>query len=163
MQLRSETKVIDGTTFITTELPVMRGLVLGARLGKIITPMLSQLRGVDRPKMLAAVNAFRGDAKDMDLAALGDIFEALGPAASEAFTKIEPIIDQLARDMLVSTTAIVDGVKVELNSDVAINAAFGGQLWTILKVLWWVGMVNFKKKLNAAPVVATSAPAKGSP
>jgi len=151
MTLRSDDRIIDGTRFITTSLPVLDGLVLWAQLGKLAAPALSKLRSVDATGV-ASVLARLGKLEELDAALAGDIFAAFGPALTELFAKLEPAtMRALARSMLASTTAIVDGVKLRFaDGDVAIDAAFGDRFGTFMKVLFWVGRHNFQS-FSSAP------------
>lgn len=160
MTLRSDDRTIDGIRFLTTSIHALDGMVLWARLGKLAAPALSRMRSTDALKIVAVLQKL-DKLEDLDVALAGDIFGAFGPALTELFAHLEPqTLVQISKQMLVSTTAICDGVKMELGgNETAIHAVLGDQVGTLLKLLVWVGRHNFKSFRFAPPASAGGAPA----
>ena len=119
--VKTEPVTIDGIEFRITQFAAMKALPLLTRLGKALGPALA---------------AF----KDLDLTT--NVADA-GPAIGNALGALDP--DEaagLAADLLASTTAILDGQRIEL-TPTGIDIAFSGRLPLMLKVLGQVVRVNF--------------------
>lgn len=157
MRLRTDQRTIDDVKLYTTSLPVMRSARLWARLGRIAAPALVHLRSLPPNKIIAALVRMR-DLKDLDLAVAGDIVSMLGPGVADMFRELEPHVEEIAVELLVSTVAISDGQKYELTNLDAINAAFGDRFATFVKTLWWVGRHNFGNFSGGGRASAASTP-----
>lgn len=159
----SERRTIDGIPFYTHPLPVMDGLVLWARLGKMTAPALVKLRGVDR-EALGALLAKLGDVKELDLVLAGDIMGAFGPAIVELFRHIDPADLRIVTRQLLQSTTALSPVKTKLDTDEAIEAVMEGNIGTLMKLLLWVGQVSFRSFFPAgrgADTDTTTTPTPG--
>lgn len=101
-------------------LPAFR---LMGRLGKLLTPALSQFKGVK----------FKSDVSSL-APVLAALFERLDPAES----------DSLAIQVLCNTLVVAGGKAVTLTSADAINQVFSGRLLSMFKVMAFAVEVNYK-------------------
>ena len=155
MQRKSETRdlKVGGNTYpcTTTMLQPMRAMRLAPKLGKIIAPMLSRLRGVGSLKGLLSA--------ERDVADLGPPLEAMFSQLDDA------TIDKLVPELLADTSVIVPDDKgnlcsIGLSNPAMIDIAFSGEdgLALMLAVMKFAAEVNFGRYFFA------NAPAtKGTP
>lgn len=140
---RTDETTIDGVRLVTTSIPVMRALVLWARIGSIVAPALMHVRSLDPARAAALIKAIE-NGSETDIATFGLAVQALGPAAAELFARMESNVESIARELLSSTVAIVDGKKFELSSTTSIDLAFGDRIGTLIKAAWWSARFNFQ-------------------
>lgn len=145
MALKTETRDIDGLTVTSTQLPAMRSFALMARLGKVIAPALGMVEGVSLTSGIGA----------------------LAPALAQLFAQLDGAeAESLAREVLASTSVVVDGRRLELSRTEMINLAFEGRIKTMLATLKFALEVNygdfFAGGLSGAAAPAPSPPAPAS-
>lgn len=122
MKPKVESRLIDGIDVTCMQLPPMEALPLLAQIGGIIGPVLANL----------------GDVKmEDDVGALAPVFAALSTRMSPDEFK------SIARALLGSATAIVDGKQIPLNSDDRINLAFSGRPKTLFGAMKFAFEVNY--------------------
>jgi len=146
--LTVEEEVIGGVTIRTQRLNVLRALPLWARVVNLLAPAASCLDRLEKEDLTKLRTALDGEPSLDDLVKLVPAFlpflASLDGAALVA----------LGRDVLVSTTATVERngkpTKIDLSREAGIVAAFGTDLGTFLRVLWFVGRVNFASFFAAA-------------
>lgn len=135
------------------QLSALRAFRLMGRLGKLLGPALTQLKGVK----------FRGTNSAALLPALAALFESMDPEEAET----------LAVQVLEGTMVVHGDKFVTLNTVETINAVFGGRLMTMLKVMVFAAEVNFRDFFttltqpaeagDAAPVAAADPAPPASP
>lgn len=130
MNLKTDTRTIDGIEFTTQQLPALSSFALMAKLGKLLAPIIGSINGISL---------------DSDLS-------SLGPALTQLFSQLDGKESQnLAREILPSTSAIIDGKQITLSTPEAINYVFSGKLKTMLLVLKFSLEVNFSDFLSELP------------
>lgn len=134
MGLKSETRTVNGMELRSTQLPALRAMALGAKLGKILAPSIGKLAGL----------SLKSDVEDF-LPFTGELLERL--AAGE--------LESLLKEVLAATTVTIDegrGARlVALNNAEAINAVFAGKLRELLAAALFALEVNFSDFFNGAP------------
>ncbi len=128
--------VVDGVTYpcSCTQMQATRSLRLAPRLGRVVAPMLSQMRGVKSLKGL--INADR------------DVSE-LGPALEAMFAQLDDAaVDKISTELLSGTTIQVTGDDgtvraIDLINPAMIDMAFQGDLSLMMAVLKFAAEVNF--------------------
>lgn len=143
--------VVDGKSYpcSCTQMQVTRSLRLAPRLGRVIAPMLSQLKGVKTLRGL--INA------DRDVSALGPALEAMFAQLDDA------AVDKISGELLSGTTINVTGEDnqvraIDLISPAMIDMAFQGDLALMMAVLKFSAEVNFGRYF-----FARASSAKGTP
>jgi hypothetical protein len=130
MLIKPIEKEIDGLKVTASQFPGMRGLVIKARLAKLLAPGVAELLAVFGGKMPD------GKALEMDAAALAPAFSALA-------SKLEPTeFANLCRDLLATTTIVMDGKVWQIQSDAEFDHVFTGRTETIYKVIFLVLQAN---------------------
>lgn len=154
MDARFDTKEeqIDGLRVLSTPITALRASALLAKLGKHITPVL---KGIS-PAFVAAQDAAKGkDAKvkagAMVKALLESDIDQLSDALQSAFATLAAgEMEQLIRDMLVSTVAIENGeTKYDLSRDADIIRAFTGRTLTMFRVCGFALKATFADFFSA--------------
>jgi hypothetical protein len=113
--LKTEEREIDGMRFSSTQLPPMKAFVLSKKLLPIVAPLLG------------------GSLAEADMSSFADGFGKLSD--DEAI--------RLALQTLASTSCVVDGERIQLDSEANVNRAFMGSFATMLKVMWFAIGINF--------------------
>lgn len=146
MDLATTEREIDGLKVSTTQLGAWRALDLTPRIGAVLAPALEKLAGMPAATITGA---------DLELIApvLGALFARTNGKEVQA----------LVKDLLVSTSVIVDGRKVELTSAGAIDSVFGARLMTLLRVVWFVLTVNYSDFIGAAGMLQQVGRAAATP
>lgn len=147
MALKIGEDTIDGVRVLSQQLPAMRAMALASRLAKLFGPLASGVKNVSVTNLGALMEG--------ELSAVAPVFgEFLSQLDDEAFM-------YLVRELLRETQAVgSDGKLVTLRSDEAINDVFNGKLGTLIKVVVWVGRLNFASFTAALPA-GVGAPGKG--
>ncbi len=143
MNLKTEKRDIDGVQFTVTQHPPLRALPLFVRLGKAVGSALFDMMEID----------LRANAK------------ALAPIMEDVFSKLSgDEATTLVRELLLGTTAIVDGRATPLTDDNAINSVFASRLPTMFRAAAFSAEVNFANFFGGWPhgAQATTA-AEGNP
>lgn len=123
MNLKQDSREIDGLTFKTQQFAAMRAFTLLGRLVKTVGPALGALMKLD-PKLA---------------------LETAGLELADAFASLDP--DQAARlipEIFASTDVEVDGKHIPLTSEGNINLVFSGRLRTLFSALGFVLQVNYR-------------------
>lgn len=129
MALKTETATIRGRSVTTTQLPVLASYMLFAKLSKLVGPALASVKGLEIDSLEALLT-------NNDLSVLGAPLTALAVevlAADKA----------LPREILACTAVVVEGRRIELTSEDAINVAFEGDLVGLLSTVWFAVRVNY--------------------
>lgn len=122
MGQKTEKKTIDGLEFTTTQLPAMKALALGTRLGRALGPALAKASG---------------------LAGSQDVAE-LAPAVAALFSQLDgPEAQALTREIFVATQVEFEGKLIPLATTEMIDHVFTGRLGALLSTLRFVLEVNF--------------------
>lgn len=120
--LKTDTRTIDDLEVHSSQLPALRAFALFARMGKVLAPALGKMQGLS---MQADVSA-------------------LGPALSELFSRLDGAeAKELAKEILCATVVLVEGKRLTLSTDEAINMVFNGKLRTFIKTMAFALEVNF--------------------
>lgn len=123
---KTETKLFGELTVNTNQLPAMASLALMARLGRVAGPAFARI--------LPHLD------KDMNITDVS----VLAPALESLFSTMDGQDAQgLVREIFSCTSVVINGKHLELNTDANINAAFTGQMKTMLAVLRFVVGVNY--------------------
>lgn len=141
MGQKTEKKTIDGLEFTTTQLPAMKGLALGTRLGRALGPALAKASGLAGTQDVAELAP-----------AIAALFSTLDGAEAQALTK----------DILISTQVEMEGKLISLNSTEMIDHVFTGRLGALLQALRFALEVNFSDFFTALASVRSDALAAGS-
>ncbi len=145
MGLKTEEREIDGLKVSSTQLGAWKALDLTPRIGRVLAPALEKLAAVPGDKLTNA---------DLTLVA---------PVLGALFARTDgKEIQALVKDLLVNTSVIADGRKVELTTAGAIDSVFGGDVMSLCRVVWFVLTLNYSDFIGAAAMlkqVAAPAPA----
>lgn len=135
-QLKTESAVIDGIKFETTQFAAMRGYKLLTKLVKSVGPALGLL----------------ATAQD------GDSIESMAPALGAALSNLtEQDAQSLLLEILAATTAEIGTVMLGLGTQVAIDGVFSGKLSTMFKVVAHALKVNYADFFGGTPDEAAEA------
>ena len=133
MGLKIETRTIDGLQVRTQQLPALRAWPLFIKLGRIIGPALTKAADIKDISL------------DMDLG-------ELAPAIGALFAGIEPNeAADLAREILMSTTVVMDNKNFELMNEGAIDTVFSGRFLVFMKTMAFAIQVNFQDFTDVVP------------
>lgn len=138
LNLKKEEREIDGLLFKTQQLPAMRASLLLGRLVKHIGPVLGALSGLDPSTQLSE----------------------LGSALTLAFAQANP--DEATRlipEILGSTSVIIEGKHVPLNSSSNIDLVFSGRLKTMFMAVGFALQVNYRDFWEGGESAAPPQPA----
>jgi hypothetical protein len=143
MQATKE-RVIDGLRITSTQLPPMQALVLSPRLLPLVAPLLNGITAAiaasgSSPEDIASGKAtLSSEAVVAALSAIdvNDLAVAFAGLTDEALVK-------MMLKLLAGTMVIVDGQNRSLVTEDAINAAFAGRFFTMLRTAWFAIEVNF--------------------
>lgn len=134
--IETKTKVIDGFTFASTQLPPLKAYPLSARVASILLPAFTRLMssGLD---FSDADKFFAQDAAKL-LPVLEPMLETLAKKDNE----------DLPQKLLAGTTVQIpdeqgNATLISLASPEGINRAFQGRGLLLYKVLWFAVQVNF--------------------
>lgn len=133
MALKTDSKTIDGYKVTTQQLPPRRAFKLAAKLVKYLAPAFK----------------YAGNVK------LEDDVEALLPALTAMLMDLdENDLDVVLRESFANTTVVVPdesgGRMMSLETGEKIDAAFEGQLYTMVRALVFSLGVNFHDFFDAA-------------
>lgn len=135
--VKTDTRTIDGSVYVVTQLPAMRAFKTLNRLGRTIGPAVAKLMGAGSTDFMELDAAFLGSAVEA-------LFERLSDDDLQAITEA----------LLYNTT--VD--KAPLNFDLE----FAGRMDTLLKVLKFAFEVNYGSFFDGLRKLASQAPAKST-
>lgn len=134
--IETKTKLIDGLSFTTTQLPPLKAYPLSARVANILLPALTKFLATD----------MKG----------GDVTSFLAQDASKLMPALEPLLEALSKKenedlplkLLVGTSVQVPDDNgqmsvLSLASPEAFNRAFQGRGLTLYKAMWFAIEVNF--------------------
>lgn len=122
MKPKVESRMIDGIEVTCVQLPPMEALPLLAQIGGIIGPVLANLGNVK----------------------MEDDIGALGPAFAALSTRMSPDeFKSIARALLGSANATVEGKQIPLNSDERVNLAFSGKPKALFGAMKFAFEVNY--------------------
>lgn len=128
--IESETRIIGGRDTSTTQFPALTAAKLLISVGKVVGPALAQILS---------------DAEVMSSIMETNVSQ-LSSVVTEFFFSVDPdrtviLIQQLLRN----TSVVVDGARLELNSEQNINTAFtGNRLRYLAETVKFVLEVNYR-------------------
>lgn len=139
MNLKRETREIDGLHFATEQLPATKAFILFGRVAKVVGPALGALAKLDPNTPL-----------DGSAAELAGAFAAID--MDEA--------SRLVPDILSRTTVDLDGKHESLMAPGAIDRVFSGRLGTMFKALVFALQVNYSDFLQGSAPAASQLPGR---
>lgn len=150
--IETKTKVIDGLTFTSTQLPPLKAYPLSARVAKILLPVFSKLLSPDLK--FGDAEAFLAQHPDKLIPVIEPLLSALGEKENE----------DLPLKLLAGTTVQVPDEAgqlsiIHLGTPEAFNRAFQGRGLTLYKAMWFAVEVNFADFFAG---VSKNTPTKGS-
>lgn len=145
-----QTRSIGGVDFTCTPMPAMRSLEVLRRLGEALGPAFAELG--------KAVKGARPGASlleaDIDLGAVGAAFAQIFVSLREA-----QLVSVTRDGLLLGTTAMVDGRRVELMTPAGFDLVFTGDLGLLFRVLAFSAEVQYGDFSAALrPFLAASSP-----
>lgn len=134
--IETKTKVIDGLTFMSTQLPPLKAYPLSARVAGIVLPAFS--RFLSSGLQFDDVDKFLAQDAGKLVPVLEPLLEALGKKENE----------DLPQKLLSATTVHLPDAAGQVSvlpllTAEAINHAFQGRPMTLYKALWFAVEVNF--------------------
>lgn len=139
--IETKTKVIDGLTFSSTQLPPLKAYPLSARVGGILLPAFGKFMALG---IKDAEKFFELDAAKL-FPILEPVLSALGRAENEDLPG-----KLLAGTMVQMADERGEMSLVYLNTPEGINRAFQGRGMTLYKALWFAVEVNFSDFMPGA-------------
>lgn len=133
MALKYEEREIDSMVIGTKQFPAVKGFKVFTKIGKMLTPIFAHLG----PAVVGK------DVRNLEKVLAKDI-SVLAPALQAAFVQLEEAeADKFIVEILSATRVQVQGKWLELSDLAKVNAAFEGEMATMVKAAVFALEVNY--------------------